>query len=136
MGQKDYQQLSIVREMLKQLSSTVKLVMCNIIRESDGLAMSSRNRRLSKQDRINATLIYQTLQKAKALMGSHSPEEIKAISLSDLNEREGVKPEYFDIVDGITLLPIKNFDDVKLVVACTAAWVGEVRLIDNLILKQ
>ena len=136
MGQKDFQQLTIVRNMLEQLGSSIELVMCPIIRESDGLAMSSRNRRLSKTHRKEAGILNQTLRKTHEMMGTHTPEEIKETVLKDLGVLVGFKPEYFEIVDGHTLLPITNFEDTEMIVACTAVWVGDVRLIDNMILKQ
>ena len=134
MGQKDFQQLTIVRNMLTQLKMDVNLVMCPIIREKDGLAMSSRNVRLTPKHRKLAILLSKTLNEAKKLVGKKSPEEIKTLAMEKLSISE-FKPEYFDIVDGITLQDINDFEGTKFAVACTAVWVGEVRLIDNLVLK-
>ncbi|MEM1320921.1 MAG: pantoate--beta-alanine ligase [Bacteroidota bacterium] len=134
MGQKDFQQLAIVRSMLKQLGSGIDLVMCPIIREEDGLAMSSRNVRLDPALRPQAALLSQTLQKTKALQDQQSPAEISAAALNTLT-RPGFRPEYFEIVDGRSLQRLHRFEETDFAVACTAVWVGEVRLIDNLILK-
>ena len=135
MGQKDFQQLTIVRSMLKQLNSSVELKMCPIIREADGLAMSSRNRRLPEDHRKKAILLSQTLQAAKEMMNSHSPKEVIKLAMEKLDAPD-FKPEYFSIVDGITLQPVMRFEDSDFIVACTAVWLGEVRLIDNLVLKE
>lgn len=134
MGQKDYQQFSIVNEMIRQLKLPVKLVLCPIIREEDGLAMSSRNRRLDQKIRLKANIIYQTLIATKEQIEEKDPstlmdEAIKKLTFADF------KPEYFDIVDGFTLERITNFNDHELVTVCTAVWAGEIRLIDNMILK-
>ena len=134
MGQKDFQQLTIVRSMLTQLDMKVELVMCPIIREKDGLAMSSRNVRLTPKHRKLAIKLSQTLEEAKKLIGKKSPQQIKKIAMEKLSIAE-FKPEYFDIVDGITLQDVNDFEGTNFAVACTAVWVGKVRLIDNLILK-
>lgn len=134
MGQKDFQQLTIVRSMLKQLESDVNLVMCPIIREEDGLAMSSRNVRLTAKNRKLSVKINQTLLKAKKMMKNKTPREVQAWAMDQLSIPE-FKSEYFEIVDGITLQTINDFEETDFVVACTAIWVGDVRLIDNLVLK-
>lgn len=134
MGQKDFQQWSIVRNMLQQLQIPVELVMCPTVREPDGLAMSSRNVRLTPDMRRAAPVIYQTLLDAKALFPNRPAIEIAALSLDKLRAA-GLQPEYFDIVDGNTLAEAPNFNSASFVVACTAVFAGEVRLIDNLILK-
>lgn len=133
MGQKDFQQLSIVRDMIRQLALPVELVMCPTVREADGLAMSSRNIRLSPEMRTAAPAIYQTLQWAKtALAQDNIVDNIKAEAMQRLRAA-GLRPEYFEIVDGFTLMQISRHSDNNFVVACTAAFAGEVRLIDNLV---
>jgi len=134
MGQKDFQQLTIVRSMLNQLNSKIKLVVCPIIREADGLAMSSRNRRLTPEYRQKSILLNKTLAKVKAKMAQDTPDQLRKMGMDTLSEG-GFKPEYFDIVDGYSLLPIKDFADTQFPVVLTAAWAGEIRLIDNMILK-
>lgn len=135
MGQKDFQQLAIVRSMLKQLKSDVNLVMCSIVRENDGLAMSSRNVRLTPENRQLAVKLWQTLSEAKELVEEKTPIQIKEWAMKQFDIPQ-FKPEYFEIVDGVTLQPIENFDESTFVVACTAVWAGDVRLIDNMVLKS
>ncbi|MEL6864829.1 MAG: pantoate--beta-alanine ligase [Bacteroidota bacterium] len=135
MGQKDFQQLSIIRYMIKILDLPTQLVACPIIREADGLAMSSRNRRLSPQMRAIGPKIHQSLLWAKETLDKYRPAQISQKAMELLSEA-GFRPEYFDIVDGIHLNKIEQFEDSDYVVACLAAWAGEVRLIDNMILKQ
>jgi len=136
MGQKDFQQLSIVRDMIRQLDLPVELVMCPTVRESDGLAMSSRNMRLTPEMRAVAPVIFQTLSWAKTALEKGQPAaEIQAEAMQKLADA-GLRPEYFDIVDGVSLLPVKGWDGSDFIVACVAAFAGEVRLIDNLVLKN
>ena len=134
MGQKDFQQFSIVQNMLFQLKSDIQLIMCETMRENDGLAMSSRNIRLTPEHRKKAPLIYKTLLKAKKMSAKKSPEDIKKWAISQFLSPD-FKPEYFDIVDGKTLQSITNFETTGFVVACVATWLGEVRLIDNVVVK-
>lgn len=134
MGQKDFQQLSIVRDMLRQLQMPIELVMCATVREADGLAMSSRNVRLSPDMRAAAPVIYETLMWAKSELPQRNCSEIQQEALQKLTAA-GLRPEYFDIVDGISLLPVERWADSAFIVACTAAFAGEVRLIDNVVLR-
>ncbi|MBK6996990.1 MAG: pantoate--beta-alanine ligase [Lewinellaceae bacterium] len=135
MGQKDFQQLSVVRDMIHQLDLPVELVMCPTVRESDGLAMSSRNMRLTPEMRAAAPAIHQTLQWAKSALNNKRPiEDIQSEALSKL-AANSLRPEYFEIVDGETLLNVGDHNESDFIVACTAAFAGEVRLIDNLVLK-
>ena len=134
-GQKDFQQYAIVQNMLKQLNSSITAIMCPIIREEDGLALSSRNVRLKADIRQKATIIYQTLLKAKSLIKDNDPELIKTMAWNELSIKD-FKPEYFEIVDGKTLLPVDDYKSSDFIVACTAVWAGDVRLIDSMILKH
>ncbi len=136
MGQKDFQQFTIVRAMLEQKGAPIELVMCPVIREDNGVAMSSRNARLTPHDRTLAPLLYQTLRQADFMKERFTPEEIKKACSEKLNNTPGLKVEYFDLVDGRTLLPIESFADADFIVVTLAVWVGEVRLIDNVILKS
>jgi pantoate--beta-alanine ligase len=136
MGQKDFQQVSIVASMLQQTKLKTELVMCAIMREEDGLAMSSRNVRLAPEHRAAAPLIHKTLKEASEMVGEFSPSEIQRMTVQKLRAEPSFRLEYFEIVDGRTLLPIQLFEDTDFAVALTALWVGEVRLIDNMILKQ
>ncbi len=134
MGQKDFQQFSIIDYMLKKLKMKTKLRVCPIIREEDGLAMSSRNVRLAKKHRPLCTVIYKTLIFTKENLGKKTTKYLEKKAMERLAERP-FNPEYFEIVDGKTMEKIKNPDNHKLIVACTAVWAGKVRLIDNMILK-
>jgi len=134
MGQKDYQQCLIVRHMVQALSIPTEVAVCPIVREKNGLAMSSRNQRLSPEQREKAAMIYQTLQQASKWMAQYPPRDVEQKALQQLNA-PGFRPEYFEIVDGQSLRPAPDFESPGSIVACAAVWAGEVRLIDNLILK-
>ena len=136
MGQKDFQQFTLIYQMLKQIESPTKLVVCPIIREEDGLALSSRNVRLTAENRTNAPIISQTLQSLNKWLEKSSIKKVKEKALAKLSAIPDFKPEYLDIVDGYTLQPIKKMKDSDYVVACIAVWTGDIRLIDNEILKK
>lgn len=134
MGQKDYQQFAIIRRMIAEQGREVDLVMGPTVRESDGLAMSSRNVRLSPDFRRKAPLIYTCLQEAKARLGEASIPTIEAQAIDRL-KAAGFEPEYFSIVHAHTLESVAAADTQSPLVACVAAWAGDVRLIDNLLLN-
>jgi len=134
MGQKDFQQFTIIAHMLKTLKMHTKLRVCPIIREEDGLAMSSRNVRLAKKLRPDCSILYKTLLDSKEKCRSKSIASIESKALKMLTGKD-FKPEYFKIVDGYTLQDVKDIKKHKLVVACTAVWAKDVRLIDNMIMK-
>jgi pantoate--beta-alanine ligase len=134
MGQKDYQQQAIVRDMLRQQNSKITLKMCPTLREADGLAMSSRNVRLTPRMRDAAPVIFQTLTAAKKALKSYNSALVKGTAFQKM-EAAGLHPEYFEIVDGNTLMSVRNFEGSDFIVACMAAFAGDVRLIDNLVLK-
>jgi pantoate--beta-alanine ligase len=131
-GQKDLQQFAIIRQLVNDLSFSVQLIACPIIREKDGLAMSSRNVRLSSENRAIAPVLYQTLQTARNLL-SHMPvNEVKKEILGHLANFTQIQPEYFEIVDSTTLESVQDARLHKQVSLCIAAYIGEVRLIDNI----
>lgn len=131
MGQKDLQQFTIIRRMIEQLAMPVQLIICPIAREPHGLAMSSRNRRLSAEGRAKAGLIYQALLFGKTKKPTFSPPETMAACLEKLRQ-PGFNPEYFEIVDPETLQPVNQWPEAgRSCVACTAVWLEGVRLIDN-----
>ncbi len=134
MGQKDFQQLTIIGYMIDQLGIPTKLVSCPIIREENGLAMSSRNVRLEKGLRKRAVVIYQTLLQAKDWIQEMSPREIEEKALKAL-AIPGFRPEYFKVVDARTLQEVDQLEKDHPLVACAAVWAGEVRLIDNMFLS-
>jgi pantoate--beta-alanine ligase len=133
-GQKDYQQVMVISKMVELLHLPVKMVMCPIVREDGGLAMSSRNVHLSPAEKQHAYVLSQALAQVKAQYGSQSIAEIKKLGMDLINAEPGLKLEYFEIADGDTLYPA--IADSKKVVALVAAWAGKTRLIDNAILTE
>jgi pantoate--beta-alanine ligase len=133
-GLKDYQQLLIIHRITKNYHLPVEIIPCPTIREDDGLAMSSRNQLLSKQERKQAILLYEVLKMVKIQSGFSSINEVKTHVDRLFRKTKDVKLEYFEIVDMYTLEPLKAWAQSKNVIACVAAWVGNVRLIDNIIL--
>ncbi len=135
MGQKDFQQFTIIAHMLKKLKMKTKLRVCPIKREMSGLAMSSRNVRLTPANKKKAAIIHETLSYIKKNLTKFKVKTLEKKALEKLDIR-GFKPEYFNIVDGKTLAPITDVNAHKYIVACTAVWAKDVRLIDNMILKK
>ncbi|MBC7885902.1 MAG: pantoate--beta-alanine ligase [Saprospiraceae bacterium] len=135
MGQKDFQQFTIINYMLKNLKINTKLIVCPIIRESNGLAMSSRNVRLSPETKEKASVIYKTLKAVKKYQHTKSITELCQYGIKKLSVKP-FKPEYLTIVDGHTLHPITDINNSTYAVACLAVWADDVRLIDNIILKN
>lgn len=135
MGQKDFQQQAIVGEMIRQLKLPVELVMAKIMREPDGLAMSSRNVRLSPEFRQKAPIIHEILLRIREEREERSVAEWKTWALRQLDEA-GLKAEYVELIDGHTLQTVAAFKEAKYIVACIACWAGDVRLIDNMIVKR
>ena len=131
-GEKDFQQLAIIREMVKQMNFPLEIVGCPIVRESDGLALSSRNARLSEEQRKQALEISQTLFKSQEYAASHTLEETQKFVEDGIAAAEGLELEYFEIVDGMTLQKIASWEDTDYVVGCITVFCGEVRLIDNI----
>ncbi len=130
-GEKDFQQLAIIRALTEKENLSVEIVGCPIIREKDGLAMSSRNVRLSAEDRRIAPQIYKTLRDSRDLIDVFTPQQMKAFTIDQLNKIPRTKLEYFEIVNAKTLQPIENWSDCPRRVACVAIWLDDVRLIDN-----
>ncbi len=135
MGQKDYQQSAIVRHLIRVTELPVQLVVVPTIRESDGLAMSSRNVRLSPEGRLKGPAIHQILIAAKNKALSGVPLREISLEAMKMLSSEGFRPEYFEIVDGQTLQAIRSLEETTEVVACVAAWLEDVRLIDNMVFK-
>ena len=135
-GEKDFQQLAVIRAMVKQLNYSVEVVGCPIVREPDGLAMSSRNMLLTFQQKQNATRISQTLMKSLTFVPKKTITEIRDFVINEINSNSALNVEYFEIVDGNTLLPLQKWNDSDYVVGCVAVFCGEVRLIDNITYKS
>jgi pantoate--beta-alanine ligase len=131
-GQKDAQQLSIIARMVADLNMDCEVISVPTVRESDGLAMSSRNTRLSQDDRVIAPLIYRSLQAAAAAwQRDHDAESAKQAAVSMLGHHPELRVEYLEIVHPITLSPIHRATGSAL--AITAVWLGQTRLIDNVL---
>lgn len=135
-GEKDFQQLAIIREMVRQLSLDVEIVGCPIVREEDGLAMSSRNTLLSEDERERALTISSTLFASVDFAKVNTLEATKAFVEDIINDTPGLELEYYQIVDGNTLQEIAEWGDSDYVVGCIALFCGNVRLIDNIKYKE
>ena len=129
-GQKDFQQHTIVKKMLTALDINIELIVCPIVREADGLALSSRNARLTPNFRAKAAQINKTLDELKKARQSGTIDELKSMAFNQLKQA-GLRPEYVEICDVKTLKPAKSWNEDKQYVALVAAWAGDVRLIDN-----
>jgi len=134
-GEKDYQQLQIIKSLVQQKKIPVAIIPCPIVRETDGLALSSRNMQLTAEERKVAPFIYQTLQLAKEKASLLSPSELTTWVLQQIISIPSLAPEYFEIADATTLLPITDWKDCKHAIGCIAVYLGKVRLIDNIGLK-
>ena len=141
-GQKDFQQLTLVKYYVKKHNVPVVIRACQIIREEDGLAMSSRNRLLNPEERKHARVISQTLFKVKEMWGKKSVAELKQLVADEFTEDGFLRLDYFEIVDTDTLDSIENNpppsppphvgEAGRGITACIAAYDGQVRLIDNI----
>lgn len=135
-GEKDFQQLAIIREMVRQMKFDLEIVGCPIVREEDGLALSSRNARLSAGERENALNISCTLFKSRTFAANHSVGETQKMVEEAIAAAPGLRLEYFEIVDGNTLQKIANWDETSYAVGCITVFCGDVRLIDNIKYKE
>jgi pantoate--beta-alanine ligase len=131
-GNKDFQQLTIIRYMVASLNLPVEIVPCKTVREEDGLAMSSRNLKLTIGERQVASEIYGVLMFTKANAGSIPVRKLQSMAYKRLAENHAFRIEYFDIVDTRTLLPVTTWEDPNHIIACIAAYLGDIRLIDNM----
>lgn len=131
-GEKDFQQIAVIRAMVKQLDIPVEIVDCPIQREVDGLALSSRNTRLTPEQRQKAPVIARTLKESITFVPEKSVREVLDYVVSTINAVPEMEVEYFEIVDGNTLESIENWSDTSYPVGCITVYCGEVRLIDNI----
>lgn len=131
-GQKDFQQLAIISEMVRKLKLPVQIIPCPIVREPDGLAMSSRNMLLTPEQRKNAVRIYQTLSEAVNKTEEMDVEQMGKWVVKHINENDFLNTEYFEIVNETTLQPIKSWSDPARKIGCIAVHCGKIRLIDNM----
>lgn len=129
-GEKDFQQIAVIKDMVRQLSLPVNIVTVPIVREDSGLALSSRNQRLSAEQKQQASNIYKTLLESKDL---HLPiDKTIEFVLDKINNTDGLTVEYFTIVDGNSLQSVNEWNNTTYAVGCIAVFCGDVRLIDNI----
>ena len=137
-GEKDWQQIAVVKAMVRSLQLDVEIVECEIVRESDGLAMSSRNTLLADNERAIAPRIYATLKESIKYAKTHSLTETHDYVVSNINSVDGLDVEYFSIVDGNTLQDVSSWEDSDYIVGCITVFCGAtpIRLIDHIKYKQ
>ena len=133
-GEKDYQQLAIIKYMVKNLSIPVDIVPCPIVREADGLAMSSRNMRLTPEHRTVAPEIFKALLRAKENYSWFIPSGLEKLVTTEIEQNPGLRVEYATVADSVTLQPLEDWMDSEHAVLCVAVFAGNVRLIDNILL--
>jgi len=131
-GEKDFQQLAIIRELVAQYGYPIEIVPCSIIREPHGLAMSSRNERLSSEQRAQAAVLYDTLREIKSLVSVMNPDELAIWGRKQINQLDFCQLEYLEVAESKTLQPIYRWHECEAARAFVVARFGEIRLIDNL----
>lgn len=137
-GEKDWQQIAVVKRLVKYINMNVEIVECPIVREADGLAMSSRNSLLTPEERAIAPNIYKVLKESVEYSKNHTVEETHNKVVNDINAIDGLEVEYFEIVDGNTLLDVKDWNDSPYIVGCISVYCGHtpIRLIDHIKYKE
>ena len=137
-GEKDWQQIAVVKRLVKYIDMNVEIVECPIVREADGLAMSSRNSLLTPEERAIAPNIYKVLKESIEYSKNHTVEETHNKVVNDINAIDGLEVEYFEIVDGNTLLDVKDWNDSPYIVGCITVYCGHtpIRLIDHIKYKE
>jgi pantoate--beta-alanine ligase len=135
LGQKDYQQFLIISKLIELLNVPTEPILCPIIREQNGLAMSSRNMRLTNEGRQTASILSKTLLYLKKESFKLDFEVALENASSRIKKSKMEKLEYLEIVNAETLCPVSNWNDAPHLIACVAAWIQGVRLIDNVILS-
>ena len=133
-GEKDFQQVAVIKAMVKDKKYSIEIIQCPIIREDDGLALSSRNALLTSQERLIAVNISKVLKNSIEYSLSHSLNETREWVINQINSTEGLKIEYYEIVDGETLNSIDKWEDSNYIVGCITVFCGStpIRLIDNI----
>ncbi len=137
-GEKDWQQIAVVKAMVRHLQLPVQIVECPIVRDADGLARSSRNTLLSPDERAIAPNIYKALNDSLDYAKTHTLKQTHDFVVSTINSVEGLNVEYFSIVDGNTLQDLENWDDSSYIVGCITVFCGKtpIRLIDHIKYKE
>ncbi|MBR4995495.1 MAG: pantoate--beta-alanine ligase [Alistipes sp.] len=134
-GEKDFQQIAVIKEMVKQLDFDIEIVECPIIRDEDGLALSSRNTLLTAEHRAAAPHIYATLSQCAEKSQSMTPAELCAWVEAEINSNPLLKTIYFQAVDALTMQQVQSWEESDRVQGCVAVQAGEIRLIDNIRIK-
>ncbi len=136
-GEKDFQQIAVIRSMVKDQGYPLEICSCPIVREKDGLALSSRNRLLNKNERKVAANIYKTLHSSLEYSKSHTLEECKSWVINEINSVDGLEVQYYEIVDGNDLHSLCHWSESDYIVGCITVFCGNlpVRLIDNIVYK-
>lgn len=137
-GEKDFQQIAVIRAMVADLKLPIELRPCPIVREESGLALSSRNALLTEAEKRTAVCISQALKTSVDFAKNHTVAETHDLVVGALNATKGLEVEYFEIVNGITLQPVTSWDDAPYIVGCITVYCGQrpVRLIDNIKYKE
>lgn len=136
-GEKDFQQIAVIRNMVQSEGIDVDIIPCPIKRADDGLALSSRNALLSPGERKAAPAIHRILEESRSRMGEMTPEEVRQAVVKAVDDAdECLKTEYYEIVDGRTLLPVESWEESPWIVGCITVYCGKVRLIDNICYKK
>ena len=134
-GEKDFQQIAVIKAMVEQLAIDIEIVECAIVRGEDGLALSSRNELLTPEHRAAAPHIYATISQCAAKMESMSPEELTNWVVSTIDENPLLKTIYFEAVDARTMQRVEKWSDSERIQGCCAVQAGDIRLIDNIRIK-
>lgn len=132
-GMKDFQQIIIIKNMVDSEGLDVEIIPCPIVRDEDGLALSSRNQLLSAEQRKLAPAIHRILSESREYAKRHSVEDTRSQVIRALDCIKDFKVEYFSIVDGETLLPVEEWDEARYIIGCVTVYVGKIRLIDNIV---
>ena len=137
-GEKDWQQIAVIKRLVTFINSPVEIIECPTIREKDGLAKSSRNALLAPEERLLAAKIYAVLQESVARSKTKTVAKVHDEVVHQLNATDGLNVEYFDIVDGRTLLPVTQWDQAAEVVGCITVYCGAtpIRLIDHITYRK
>lgn len=136
MGQKDIQQTAIIRSMLAQSDFKTELFIKKTVRDPDGLAMSSRNRRLTPEERLESPILYATLQATKDMKGKMSLTELKEAAVENIERSGYFKVDYFEVVGLDTMQIVETWGETDELAICVAAFIGKVRLIDNVLITK
>ena len=133
-GEKDFQQIAVIRRMVEDLGFPLEIIPCPVVREEGGLAMSSRNTLLTAEERQTANQIYQTLRKSKELMAENSVACLHDWVVETINSVPGLKVQYYSIVDGKTLADVRDWNESDDIVGCITVFCGSqpIRLIDHI----